>query len=202
MFRYISIAALILFSAVAQAAPVTVSFSGTLDMFNTGPFAAGTTFSGTFELDSSVAVSPVNRFPGAVDNLQLNIGGNLFSANNGDLQQVDLIVGRALMFSFPVGTTSGSYNGYDFERMSFELRGPDLLSDVSQMLSTNLTTSDFTYITANFDFGGVLDWVLAGGHEFNSVTVNAVPIPASLFLFAPSLLGLLGLSARRRKSDI
>lgn len=201
MIRFIGLIAALLFTTCLQAATVTVSFSGTVNQFNTGPFTAGTPFSGTFELDSSVAISPINRFLGAVDNLQLNIGGDLFTGSNGNLQQVILPAGEALVFSFPVGTTSGSYNGKTFESMSFELRGADLFSDVSQMTTKNLTTSDFTYISATFDFGGVSDWVIVRGTEFNNVTISAVPIPASAILFMPALLGLLGI-ARKKQTPV
>jgi hypothetical protein len=198
MIKSLGMIAGILFSTAVYAAPVTVTFSGTVNQFNTGPFSAGTPFSGTFELDTSVTVSPINRFLGAVDNLQLDIGGNLFTGDNGNLQQVNLTAGEALLFNFPVGTTSGTYNGKAFESMSFELRGPDLFSNVSQMTSKNLTTSDFTYISATFDFGGVSDWVIVRGTEFNSVTVSAVPLPASALLLMPALLGLFGIARKKR----
>lgn len=187
-----------LVSVASQAAPVTVSFSGTLDQFVTGPFAANTHFFGTFELDTSVAVSPINRFLGAVDNLQLTIGGNTFYADNGDLNQVILPAEEALVFSFPEGTTSGAINGLSFESMSLEMRGPDLFSNVSAMVSTNLGISDFTYLSATFDFGVTTDWVIVRNAEFSSVDVSAVPVPAAIWLFLPALLGVLGFRTRRK----
>ena len=63
-------------------------------------------------------------------------------------------------------------------------------------------TSDFSFTTmimAGVNYG--LDIFNASSDELKyDVSVSAVPVPAALFLFAPALLGLLGLRLRARSN--
>lgn len=76
----------------------------------------------------------------------------------------------------------------------FELGGP--------VLEQFDITSDFSFTTmimAGVNYG--LDIFNASSDELKyDVSVSAVPVPAALFLFAPALLGLLGLRLRARSN--
>lgn len=58
--------------------------------------------------------------------------------------------------------------------------------------------------SVNFDFSGVrLDYTVAGGSSSSSTPLpSAVPIPAAAFMFAPALLGFMGLRRRAKNKAL
>jgi hypothetical protein len=78
---------------------------------------------------------------------------------------------------------------------------------VSQIFNMDGNTSTIEFFLLNSSFGNIVtaQWLMVGGNtgafNIDNISVNAsigaVPVPAALFMFAPALLGFLGL---RRKT--
>jgi len=80
-------------------------------------------------------------------------------------------------------------------------------SDRPTYLIHDATVDSVNGLTFNVEAGQVYT-IAVGGHEFGSVfgptadyklTVNAVPVPAAVWLFGSALAGLLGFNRRRDK---
>jgi len=193
--------ALSLISTASQA--VTVSFSGVMDGFNAGPFSGGTAFSGSFMLDESVvATGGVSTFSGAVDNFVLEIDGNVFTGNNGNVQQFSSASGATDFFTIDIGGSNGSVSGTVgpdvFTGFSVDWRGSNLFADTT-VLAHDLTTADFSYTRVIFEFNDLIsESVIDNASVINFGSVSAVPVPAAVWLFGSGLLGLFGMARRKR----
>ncbi len=79
---------------------------------------------------------------------------------------------------------------------------------VSQIFNMDGNTSTIEFYLLNSSFGNIVSarWLMVGGSSgaFNidnisvNASVNAVPVPAALFMFAPALLGFLGLRSKAK----
>jgi hypothetical protein len=108
--RSVAFLGALLLSSVSQA--VTVNFSGVLDPNNVAPFTAGDAFTGSFELDESVIPtgSSIATYTGIVDNFMLDVAGNIFTGQNGRVQQFTGNSGGDF-FTISIGGNNGTVSG-------------------------------------------------------------------------------------------
>ncbi len=179
--------AMLLVSFSSHAASVNVTFSGVTG-FNPGPYTSGTAYSGSFVINGTDVATAT------VDDLQITVGGDSYSATGGSLNQ---FAGQFFTVgSFSSYTSTGS--PYALEGFSVDWRAPaGGVFSSSTVVASNLTEADLNYKRVYIDFvqGNLID--AADAISFSSVNVSAVPVPAALFMFAPALLGFMGL---RRKT--
>jgi hypothetical protein len=200
----------------AQAALIG-SFSGTVSIFNTGPFAGGTAFSATFEIDETVMGTGTGlvSFADAVDNLVVTIGSDVITGNDGRLQQFNNAAVTSdfvtMTFNASFGSLAGvTANNWMVTSMGFDLRGshPYLFADQT-VLTDGFDLADLSFVGINMRFDdlatpGTDESGLAGLTILNvtsfSLAPEAVAEPAALGLFGLGLAGLgAGLARRRRR---
>lgn len=200
----------------AQAALIG-SFSGTVSIFNTGPFAGGTAFSATFEIDETVMGTGTGlvTFADAVDNLVVTIGSDVITGNDGRLQQFNNAAVTSdfvtMTFNASFGSLAGTAAGsWAPTAMNFDLRGahPDLFADRT-VLTDGFDLADLSFVGISMRFDdlattGTDESSVAGLTVFNvtafSLAPEAVAEPAALGLFGLGLAGLgAGLARRRRR---
>ena len=191
-------------ASFAQAG-ILVTFDGTMDSYVNGPFNAGDSFSGSFELDESVTADSSgnsNRFVGAVDNFQLNIAGEIFTGGDGTLNQV---TGSSDFFLVDLGGSNGvidntpSSGGNILTSLHFDWRGVSgaIFPDPTVM-ATNKTELDFGYRRVTFQFNDTFsDQVIQGAASINIGAASPVPVPASVWLLGTGLLALFGFSRKK-----
>ncbi len=185
----VPILVLTLFSSAAQA--VVVTFSGTMDGFNAGPFSGGTDFSGSFVMDESVVPTSIGnkRFIGALNDLVIDIGGTLFTGGNGEILQNSSASGATDFFSLSVTDVTGSIGSDIFTRFQVDWRGPNLFDD-NAVLASDLTAADFNYRRVVFQFNGTyLDAVIDNASQIN-FGPSSVPVPPAILLFFTGLFVL------------
>ena len=106
----------------------------------------------------------------------------------GQVEAFDVSISKNNIDWISLGTVSGQPTGIDIDAFAGVTAG-DLFSFV--MLTDNSSTTSqtgFPFSEADIDAIGAIS---------SGAAVSAVPIPAAAFMFAPALLGFLGL--RRRK---
>ncbi len=190
-----------LLSSASQA--VTVNFSGVLDPNNVAPFTAGDAFTGSFELDESVIPtgSSTATYTGIVDNFILDVAGNIFTGQNGRVQQLTGN-GGGDFFTISIGgnngTVSGSIGANTINRFTVDWRGPALFPDPF-VLAQDLTTADFNYrsITIRFSDGSTTTTTIDNASDITFGSAAVVPVPAAVWLFSSGLLGLAGIARRK-----
>jgi hypothetical protein len=151
----------------------------------TGEYTGAGSYSGSFEVGQSVTISSDASLITSIDPLDF-VGGS------GELDMV-----RATPFSFS-GPDSISANGYDLTAsdsgfIALDLVGGqwvgadtfDITVDMDLLLGFRPGTQDSTF------YFGVDETVINGGTL--TVTYEAIPVPAGVWLLGSGLLGLLGL---------
>ena len=205
-----------------QANMVTFQFEGELTQVDSplsGTFSTGDKFNGTYTFDStSVGTIGVGDkfYENAVSEMTFTTGTYTASAKNGLIDYFDAIdpdafeidtpldIGEGIFVNSASSLISGaSVNGKDPTRISLNW----LLSDgVPSFL-----TSDHPFVDPYFDpdqqpeafarFDLLFDFLIPETGSFgrikgNLTSVTVVPIPATLWLFATGLLGLIRFTAR------
>ncbi|VAW76723.1 hypothetical protein MNBD_GAMMA15-167 [hydrothermal vent metagenome] len=191
----------LLLSGASQA--ITVTFSGTLDPNNVAPFAASDTFSGSFELDESVVPTggSTATYTGIVDNFTLDVAGNIFTGQNGRVQQFTGSGGGTDFFTLSLGgsngTISGSVGTNTINRFTVDWRGAALFPDPF-VLAQDLTTGDFSYrrFTLRFNDGTTTTTTIDNAADITFGSATVVPVPAAVWLFGSGLVGLIGVAKR------
>jgi len=192
MKKSLFLMAMLLVSFSSHAASVNVTFSGVAG-FNPGPYTSGTAYSGSFVINGTDVATAT------VDDLQITVGGDSYSATGGSLNQ---FAGKF----FTVGGFSGftsTGSPYTLEGFSVDWRAPaGGVFSSSTVVANNLTEADLTYWKVNIDFvegtfGGIL---IDQADAISFSSVSAVPVPAALFMFAPALLGFMGLRRKTGKT--
>ena len=192
-------------------ATVMISFD-TIDGAGTsGPLGGASSYSGSFELDDSVsATGGLNNFNGALDNFEITIGGDTFGGTDGRHRQ---LVSRNRIGGFlagsldnSLGSTFGSYNGYDFVGMTYDFRGASadffLDSDPTNLANDIVRDSlinefDYAFMTLSFvdNLGASFNTLRIGFDTLvfaeQSAASTAVPAPATLVLLLTALPFLL-----------
>jgi len=189
-------------AAVAQASPLTLNFSGTMDLSGSGG-AADTPFSGFFTWDPaktpfdsdppSLATYHVEAYQLIFNGVEIDtaLGGGLFVVNDADFFgtgnidalvflatiEKDAVIGDKLFIGALAGPTS-TWN---------TLSLPTDYSFLSKL------TTRVSALSLEVPFGGDENDILLGR---GSLEVTAVPEPATLTLAA---FGLAGLVARARR---
>jgi len=185
-------------------ATVVVSFDTRAGSGLSGPLGGADSFSGSFELDDTVAAAgSLNNFNGALDNFSITIGSDTFGGTDGRHRQLTSASGTsgylAGRMDGSYGSTFGSYNGYNFVGMSYDFRGLAadffLDSDPVNMVNDivrNTLTNDIDYALMAFafedDFGNSFDTMRIGfdmlsfSDAGNAADTAAVPAPATLAL--------------------
>jgi len=174
----------------AQGAPcdsgVTTGFGG-LDLSSTGPSSSATLVTTTDLIDATADTTfgfggaNFERFfsfeaTSGSGNLSLSVDVEI----QAEVQGAGTIVNSDALFGYEVGTS-----GVVASKAGLEMNGNS--GDQSQTLSTTLSFSVF------MEQGDVIDMFAEGGPE-----VSAIPIPAAAWLFGSGLIGLVGISRRKR----
>jgi hypothetical protein len=186
--------AMLFFSISSYAASVMVTFSGVTGS-NPGPYTSPANYSGSFIINGSDVATAT------VDDLQITVEGDSYSATGGSLNQ---FAGKY----FNVGGFSGftsTGSPFTFEGFSVDWRAPvgGVFSSTT-VVANNLTEADLNYRRVVIDFvegshgGAIIDH--ADTVSFSTLNVSAVPVPAALFMFAPALLGFMGLRRKTGKT--
>lgn len=192
------------------ASPVTVDFTGAVDLFNYGPLTPSTPLYGHIVLDDTVvATGPNNSFDNVILSFSMTVqesGGDVvFTGSGGRVQQFSNSAGTTDFISLGLGglaggTITGSAGGLDATSFGLDLRGPDLFVDPT-ILATGLTTSDFTYryLTLHFNATGVAGLMVERSLDtltFSGIRQTAsIPAPPAAALL---VLAIAGLAAGRR----
>lgn len=202
--KVFAFAILTMFSTMSHA--VVVNFSGNINSSNPGPFSGGDFFSGSFTLDESISPTGVNnRFSDAVNNFILEVNGNTFTGEGGDVIQRDLTGEDYLSITVDDTSTTGQVDELSFTGGSFEFFGLNLFSDPT-ILANNLTIADFSQIRYIFRFGTFSSNAASGNYlditsfDFGSLNnePSVVPVPAAAWLFGSALLGFIGFGRRKK----
>lgn len=188
---------------------------------------SGALFDASFRIDGSVTpTGAIPTFAGALDDLVIRItdqtlGSFTILAQNGRLQHIVLGGGTDSMSGgwgnfnggsiapFSVTNIGLSATPFVLESISFEFRGAHLY-DSPQLLPTSLShavapgSSDFSFLDLTLRFsnsdtnvGGIPKSSIIRTAAFDTVTVSAVPEPATLSMLLAGLL-LIGTIAGRR----
>jgi hypothetical protein len=183
-------------------------------------FIAGTSQAALIDFDSFAAWTNINGVNlGGVTITAPN--GAVYIYNNYDILSIspsNVVVasnwteGLTLRLTFASPTTFvsiyGGDGGYDTDRFSMTaynssntqiafadtgpFNGPDTLHPVS-----GATMGDYRYLSVSAaDIKSVVLTQVNWGVGFDNLTYNAVPLPPSLMLMAPGLLGLIGLKRK------
>lgn len=204
-------------SSSNEVSAAAVKYSGVFSITDTGgvsDFTIGDVYGYEFILNESAEVARGIRafFPGAVTNFSLSLisgswdpaggdyGGQFLSATFANFSTVDVELISPL--GFP---TAG---GNSLSKLELSFFGRVLSNDESLRfrLSDDLTASFFKpeqyperEFTLTFDEGGggISRSILNVSGEIISITASPVPVPASVFLLAPALLGLLGFKRKK-----
>ena len=194
-------------AAAAQASPLTLSFSGSVDLSGSGG-AAVNPFSGFFtwdatrtpsEIDPNSALYEVEAYQLSFNGVDKTLGpGNagLFVINDADLfgtgTNVDaLLFGALLEKNVTIGGITGDtllFGGFSGPTSTW-----NTLSLPTDYSFLSLLTTPFSGVSLEVPFGGDENDILLGTGSFE---VTAVPEPATLTLTA---LGLAGVVARARR---
>ena len=209
--HFLILISLVVAAAQANAAPVVIDFTGEVDFFNPGPFAAGSAMTGQITLDDTVVATGVNNtFNNVILNFTLTIvdGGNyVFTGSGGRVQQ--FVGGGPTEFvevglgGVAGGTISGDIGGIAMTSFGIDFRGADLFDDPT-ILATNLTRPDFSraFLTARFDVIGPQSLMVE--RSLDSATFTGIPqtttisAPGIAVLFALGMFGITAGARRRR----
>jgi hypothetical protein len=203
-------------SAVAQAAPVTVQFSGLVDTSDVAGYDVDSEISGQFTYDTDAAslmdpqalgdgFSIVTYGVNAPDALTFNIGGDVLSFSNLGIAIFDSVGevegGESFSILADVMTLNGVPGSPGAVMLTFNTSGtnPDVLS-LALPSSLNLADFDSPFAAAT---GSFLTDLTSNGQSvsFNitSLTTTAVPEPGSALTMLLGF-GLMGGLVHRRRS--
>ncbi|MCF6281588.1 MAG: hypothetical protein L3J28_05125 [Candidatus Polarisedimenticolaceae bacterium] len=203
-------------------ATVVVSFDTRGNTAIGGPLGWADSFSGSFELDDTVSpIGTLNDFNGALDNFSITIDGQTFGGTDGRHRQLTNGDGTGGFLSGrlnnALGSTFGSYNGYDFVGMTYDFRGAaaDFFPDsnpanMANNISRDALGNDFAYalmyLNFNDSFGNSYNTMRIGFDTLlfsdgGAVTApTPVPAPATLVLLLAGLPLLLKRRLNKRLS--
>lgn len=185
----------------AVAAPVQVTFGGTISVFNPGPLPAGAPFSGGFLIDTSVPPTGTSIIDwlGAVQDFVFQTGSLTFTGNGANYRQFSN--------QFITGTFNSAgavLNGVVPDTDPFVLTNVtwDWRTSFSpnNIVVSGLTREDFGFARIVLDFShptaSLTDRTSILGLE--TLTFAVVPLPAAAWLFGPAVAGLVAFGRRRR----
>lgn len=189
----------------AEAAPVRVSFTGTISATNPGPLTAGAGFDGSFILDDTVLPTGT-QFVDAIDDFEFVSGGITLRGENGRLQLLQTTATDFLVGSFNTGNASVAGSVPDgsevfaLSNISFDFRLPGTAIN-GTVLPSGFELDDFSFVSLSFDFThptatGIERTTILRANSFDTLSFTPVPLPAAAWLFAGAS-GLLTLRRRR-----
>lgn len=198
----------------AAQASVVITYTGTVDQFNFGPFTRGSAITGEIVLDTSVTPTEFGgnyKFDNVMASFTLTIdepGGPLVYTGMGGRVTQHRAAGSDFigvgLGGLAGGTLSGpTYNGFTPVTFGIDFRAPinTLFADPA-VLASNLTEADFNYSFLDFKLdkpgAGVLEKLMVE-RRLDTVTfsgaASGVPGPAALALLG---IGLMAMGMRRR----
>lgn len=201
-------------SPLAVQAAVVITYTGTVDQFNFGPFTRGSAMTGEIVLDTSVTPTSnggIYKFDDVMASFTLTIaepGGPLVYTGTGGRVTQHRAAGSDFigvgLGGLAGGTLSGpTYNGFTPVTFGIDFRAPinTLFADPA-VLASNLTEADFNYSFLDFKLdkpgAGVLEKLMVERRldtVMFSGAASGVPGPAALAIMG---FGLIALGMRRR----
>ena len=181
-----------------------MSYAATISSLNDG-----------FETEASTSTLNYNSFAnwdvtaGTVDLIKNGNSWGITSSEGDYSVDLDGSTGNAGVLTSKDGFAAGTYmvsfdisgnqrNGFDILDVTFD--GVKLVDGLVKQAGDNFITLTFL---ATVSEGAKLAFANLGGDNLgmilDNVSVSAVPVPAALFLFAPALMGMVGL---RRKMKV
>lgn len=215
---------LVIAPVAANATPVKISFTGTVEDITTlgisgnaaleTVYSVGDAVSGSVLFDPDLAVAAgasatSASYTDAILSMAVTVAGNTFTSNGGTItSRDDNMAGSAAPFADGffaqgrAGVAGPSAGGATPELLQFSLLSADL-SAVSTLLPFGaaeigaLIAANYANGNTNFvvfDNNGTLRF------GFDSLSVSEVPLPGAALLFVPAMAGLA--AARRRKAKL
>jgi hypothetical protein len=185
----------------AVAAPVQVTFGGTINIFNPGPLPAGEPFSGSFLIDTSVPPSGTSIIDwiGAVQDFVFQAGSLTFTGSGGNHRQFNnqFITGT---FNTAGAVLSGVVPDTDpfvLTNVTWDWRTSFSPNDV---VVSGLTRDDFNFTRLTLDFSHPTAALIDRTSilTLQTLTFAVVPLPAAAWLLGPAVAGLAAFGRRRR----
>lgn len=145
--------------------------------------------------------------------------GSVLNVGNGSDNELDIIgdvqfdVGSELVFE--LGATTNDVLNISGDLDLYGTLTISLLADFTAVIGDTYDTADFFNVGGNFTTSNLVLNILSAvnGYEFNSngftfsvtnipTSVSAVPVPAAVFMFAPALLGFIGLRRKAKEMAV
>ncbi len=185
----------------ADAAPVQVTFGGTVNIFNPGPLPAGEAFSGSFLIDTSVPPTGTSIIDwiGAVQDFVFQTGSLTFTGAGGNHRQFNnqFITGTFNSAGAVLNGVVPDTDPFVLTNVTWDWRTPFSPNNV---VVSGLTRDDFSFTRLTLDFAHPTAALIDRTSilTLQTLTFAVVPLPASAWLLGPAVAGLVTFGQRRR----
>lgn len=200
-------AAVGLVTVSAQAAPITVAFSGIVNIAGTAlspSIVVGSPITGSYTFDSNAtntSATPANTGDYAVTSFTATVGGFTFSTVSPTLDLfVEVNTGEYSVSGSGIG---GTVNGHSLDVFGLSTNNGQVITTTALPLTPPPALPPATYVL-ELSFGlppaqGVVDGIIS---SIAVVSNTAIPEPGSLILLGTAIAGLAGRRSTRRRTNL